>query len=48
LGKKKPKPKAESEAPEPRPPQILETTSGFERGLKRMEKRASDWRSSIQ
>jgi mRNA interferase YafQ len=39
LAKRKPKPKAETEAPEPPPPLILETTSEFERGLKRMEKR---------
>ena len=39
MAKKKPKPKAENEAPEPPPPLILETTSEFERGLKRMKKR---------
>lgn len=39
MAKKKPEPKAETEAPEPPPPLILETTSEFERGLKRMEKR---------
>jgi addiction module RelE/StbE family toxin len=39
LAKKKPEPKAETEAPEPPPPLILETTSEFERGLRRMEKR---------
>ena len=39
MAKRKPKPKTETEVPEPPPPLILETTSGFKRGLKRMEKR---------
>ena len=39
MAKKKPEPKAEAAAPEPPPPLILETTSEFEQGLKRMEKR---------
>ena len=39
MAKKKPEPRAETEAPDPPPPLILETTSEFERGLKRMKKR---------
>jgi mRNA interferase YafQ len=36
---KKNKSKPETKAPEPPPPLILETTSEFDRGLKRLEKR---------
>jgi mRNA interferase YafQ len=39
LTRKKPEPKAETKAPEPPPPLILEATSEFKRGLKRVEKR---------
>lgn len=41
MARKKPRPRAraETQAPEPPSPLTLETTSEFERGLKRMEKR---------
>lgn len=39
MAKRKPEPKVEAEVPEPPPPLILEATSEFKRGLKRMEKR---------